>query len=94
MPGAAHNEPRRSVPPCRVPHPAFPRPAEALGPVVPPRTAAGRPSRGAWMTSKPLAALWLVLISTVDPVELAVGAGASALTAFVARGARRAVTGR
>ncbi|KOU03602.1 hypothetical protein ADL07_19105 [Streptomyces sp. NRRL F-4707] len=42
----------------------------------------------------PLAALWLVLISTVDPLELAVGAGASALTAFVARGARRAVSGR
>ncbi|MEU7211098.1 hypothetical protein AB0B06_22130 [Streptomyces sp. NPDC044989] len=42
----------------------------------------------------PLTALWLVLVSTVDPLELAVGAGASALTAVVARGARRAVTGR
>ncbi|MCX5041025.1 hypothetical protein ACFWQ6_26725 [Streptomyces coelicoflavus] len=42
----------------------------------------------------PLAALWLVLVSTVDPLELAVGAGASAVTAFVARGARRAVSGR
>lgn len=42
----------------------------------------------------PLAALWLVLVSTLDPLELAVGAGASAVAAFVARGARRAVTGR
>ncbi|MET8669233.1 hypothetical protein ABZV87_33435 [Streptomyces tendae] len=42
----------------------------------------------------PLAALWLVLVSTVDPLEVAVGAGASAVVAFVARGARRAVTGR
>lgn len=36
----------------------------------------------------PLAALWLVLVSTVDPLELAVGAGASAVTAFAARGGR------
>ncbi|WP_419184462.1 hypothetical protein [Streptomyces coelicoflavus] len=42
----------------------------------------------------PLAALWLVLVSTVDPLELGVGAGASAVTAFVARGARRAVSER
>ncbi|BET45800.1 hypothetical protein ACH4GE_29505 [Streptomyces tendae] len=42
----------------------------------------------------PLAALWLVLVSTVDPLEVAVGAGASAVVALVARGARRAVTGR
>ncbi|MEU5626526.1 hypothetical protein ABZ784_32225 [Streptomyces tendae] len=42
----------------------------------------------------PLAALWLVLVSTVDPLEAAVGAGASAVVALVARGARRAVTGR
>ncbi|GAA2572820.1 MULTISPECIES: hypothetical protein [Streptomyces] len=42
----------------------------------------------------PLAALWLVLISTVDPLELAVGAAASAVAALAARGARRAVTGR
>ncbi|PPS83621.1 hypothetical protein [Streptomyces sp. MH60] len=42
----------------------------------------------------PLAALWLVLVSTVDPLELAVGVGASAVAALVARGARRAVTGR
>ncbi|MGW5567755.1 hypothetical protein ACWEWD_30705 [Streptomyces tendae] len=42
----------------------------------------------------PLAVLWLVLVSTVDPLEVAVGAGASAVVALVARGARRAVTGR
>ncbi|MGX1509478.1 hypothetical protein [Streptomyces collinus] len=42
----------------------------------------------------PLAALWLVLVSIVDPLEAAVGAGASAVVALVARGARRAVTGR
>ncbi|MEV0019617.1 hypothetical protein AB0E13_34055 [Streptomyces tendae] len=42
----------------------------------------------------PLAALWLVLVSTVDPLEAAVGTGASAVVALVARGARRAVTGR
>lgn len=42
----------------------------------------------------PLAVLWLVLVSTVDPLEGAVGAGASAVVALVARGARRAVTGR
>jgi hypothetical protein len=40
-----------------------------------------------------LAALWLVLISTVDTLELAVGAGAAAVAALVARAARRAVTG-
>ncbi|MDT0612571.1 hypothetical protein [Streptomyces lancefieldiae] len=42
----------------------------------------------------PTAALWLVLVSTVDTLELAVGAGASAVAALVARGARRAVSGR
>lgn len=41
-----------------------------------------------------LAVLWLVLISTVDPLELAVGAGAAGLGALAARAARRAVTGR
>ncbi|MEU4980165.1 hypothetical protein [Streptomyces sp. NPDC021969] len=41
----------------------------------------------------PLTALWLVLVSTVGPLELAVGAGASAVTALVARAARRAVAG-
>lgn len=42
----------------------------------------------------PLTALWLVLVSTVDLLEATVGAGASAVVALVARGARRAVTGR
>ncbi|MFJ3037056.1 hypothetical protein [Streptomyces tendae] len=42
----------------------------------------------------PLAALWLVLVSIVDPLEVVVDAGASAVVALVARGARRAVTGR
>ncbi|MFD5652686.1 hypothetical protein [Streptomyces sp. NPDC127039] len=41
----------------------------------------------------PLTALRLVLVSTVDPLELAVAAGASAVTALAARAARRAVTG-
>ena len=40
-----------------------------------------------------LAVLWLVLISTVDTLELAVGAGAAAVSALAARAARRAVTG-
>ncbi|MEU6258452.1 hypothetical protein [Streptomyces sp. NPDC047043] len=40
-----------------------------------------------------LAVLWLVLISTVDTLELAVGAGAAAVGALAARAARRAVTG-
>ncbi|MGC0327930.1 multisubunit Na+/H+ antiporter MnhE subunit [Streptomyces sp. SAI-170] len=39
-----------------------------------------------------LAALWLVLIGAVDPLELAVGAGASAVGALAAGAARRAVT--
>ena len=41
-----------------------------------------------------LAVLWLVLISTVDALELAVGAGAAAVGALAARAARRAVTDR
>lgn len=41
-----------------------------------------------------LAGLWLVFISTVDPLELAVGAGAAAVGALAARAARRAVTDR
>ncbi|WP_037683001.1 hypothetical protein [Streptomyces cellulosae] len=46
----------------------------------------------AWWAA--LAVLWLVFISTVDPLELAVGAGAAAVGALAARAARRAVTGR
>ncbi|MEV0634866.1 hypothetical protein AB0I77_07835 [Streptomyces sp. NPDC050619] len=42
----------------------------------------------------PLAVLWLVFISGVDTLELAVGAGAAGLAALAARAARRAVTGR
>jgi hypothetical protein len=38
--------------------------------------------------------LWLVFISVVDPLELAVGAGAAGAGALAARAARRAVTGR
>ena len=45
-----------------------------------------------WWTA--LAGLWLVFISTVDPLELAVGAGAAAVGALAARAARRAVTDR
>ncbi|KUN74763.1 hypothetical protein AQJ46_04345 [Streptomyces canus] len=41
-----------------------------------------------------LAVLWLVFVSTVDSLELAVGAGAACLGALAARAARRAVTGR
>lgn len=46
----------------------------------------------AWWTA--LALLWLVLVSAVDALELAVGAGSAAVGALAARGARRAVTGR
>ncbi|MCF3129708.1 hypothetical protein [Streptomyces olivochromogenes] len=46
----------------------------------------------AWWTG--LALLWLVLISTVDPLECAVGAGVAAVGALAARAARRAVTWR
>ncbi|PAZ10200.1 hypothetical protein CLM62_42925 [Streptomyces sp. SA15] len=41
-----------------------------------------------------LAVLWLVLISAVDALELAVGAGVAAVGALAARAARRAVAGR
>ena len=41
-----------------------------------------------------LAALWLVLISTVDTLELAVGAAVAGLGALAARAARRAVSAR
>jgi hypothetical protein len=44
-----------------------------------------------WAT---LAALWLVFVSTVDPLELAAGAGAALLGALAARAARRAVARR
>jgi hypothetical protein len=46
----------------------------------------------AWWAA--LGALWLVLISAVDPLELAVGAGAAGVAALAAAAARRAVTGR
>ncbi|MCX5052278.1 MULTISPECIES: hypothetical protein [unclassified Streptomyces] len=45
----------------------------------------------AWWAA--LAVLWLFLISTVDTLELAVGAGAACVGAVAARAARRAVTG-
>lgn len=41
-----------------------------------------------------LAVLWLVFISTVDPLELLVGGAAAGVGAAAARGARRAVRGR
>ncbi|ALV31733.1 hypothetical protein [Streptomyces sp. CdTB01] len=40
-----------------------------------------------------LVLLWLVLISTVDTLELAVGAGCAGAGALAAYAARRAVTG-
>ena len=43
----------------------------------------------AWWAA--LAVLWLVLISTVDTLELAVGAAVTGLGALAARAARRAV---
>jgi len=45
---------------------------------------------GWWLA---LGLLWLVLISTVDTLELVVGAGSAFVGAFAARGARRAVSG-
>ncbi|WP_405914643.1 hypothetical protein [Streptomyces sp. NBC_00728] len=39
-----------------------------------------------------LTALWLVLISTVDPLELFVGLGCALLGAIAATAARRAVS--
>ncbi|WP_037671296.1 hypothetical protein [Streptomyces griseus] len=41
-----------------------------------------------------LALLWLVFISAVDTLELAVGAAAAAVGALAAHAARRAVTDR
>ncbi|MFG3718058.1 hypothetical protein ACGF8D_09690 [Streptomyces massasporeus] len=41
-----------------------------------------------------LTAPWLVFVSTVDPLELAVGADAALLAALAARAARRAVARR
>ncbi|MFF7654716.1 hypothetical protein ACFZCY_33620 [Streptomyces sp. NPDC007983] len=41
-----------------------------------------------------LTGVWLVLISTVDSLEVMVGAAAALPTALVARAARRVVTGR
>ncbi|WP_367319124.1 hypothetical protein [Streptomyces sp. HUAS ZL42] len=41
-----------------------------------------------------LCLLWLVLVSTVDTLELAVGAGVAGVGALAARAARRAVTDR
>ncbi|MFF1448358.1 hypothetical protein ACFVYF_09415 [Streptomyces sp. NPDC058274] len=41
-----------------------------------------------------LGALWLVFISTVDTLELVVGASVALLGAVAAWGARRAVSGR
>ncbi|MBT2416799.1 hypothetical protein J7F01_09790 [Streptomyces sp. ISL-22] len=46
----------------------------------------------AWWAA--LAVLWLVLISAVDTLELAVGAGVACVAALAAVAARRAVTGR
>lgn len=46
----------------------------------------------AWWTA--LAVLWLVLVSAVDTLELAVGAGVAGVAALAAVAARRAVTGR
>ncbi|MBO4253724.1 hypothetical protein [Streptomyces griseorubiginosus] len=57
-----------------------------------PRTAllAAAELMGWWVA---LALLWLVLISTVDTLELAVGAASALVGALAARAARRAVTG-
>jgi hypothetical protein len=46
----------------------------------------------AWWAA--LTVLWLVLISTVDTLGLAVGAGAAGAAAVAARAPRRAVSGR
>ncbi|WP_409467691.1 hypothetical protein [Streptomyces sp. HC307] len=45
----------------------------------------------AWWVA--LTGLWLVLVSAVDTLELAVGAGSAGVSALAARAARRAVTG-
>jgi hypothetical protein len=41
-----------------------------------------------------LTAVWLVLISTVDPLEIMVGTGAALPAALIVRAARRAVADR
>lgn len=46
----------------------------------------------AWWAA--LALLWLVLVSTVDTLELAVGGGVAGVAALAAVAARRAVAGR
>lgn len=46
----------------------------------------------AWWTA--LTVYWLVLVSTVDALELAVGAALAGLGALAARAARRAVAAR
>ncbi len=46
----------------------------------------------AWWAA--LAVLWLILISVVDTLELAVGVGVAAVAALAAVAARRAVAGR
>ncbi|MFD7708787.1 hypothetical protein ACFV6E_40370 [Streptomyces sp. NPDC059785] len=52
---------------------------------------AGLEILGWWIA---LGALWLVLITTVDTLELVTGASAALLGAVAARAARRAVGGR
>ncbi|MBZ6474263.1 hypothetical protein [Streptomyces griseocarneus] len=51
------------------------------------RAAAVAEDLGWWAA---LTAVWTVLISSVDPLETAVGAAAALLAACAARGARRA----
>ncbi|MEX2980528.1 hypothetical protein [Streptomyces sp. C36] len=51
------------------------------------RAAAAAEVLGWWAA---LTAVWTVLISSVDPLETAVGAAAALLAACAARGARRA----
>ncbi|WP_328420221.1 hypothetical protein [Streptomyces sp. NBC_00443] len=46
----------------------------------------------AWWAA--LTVLWLTLVTTVDTLELAVGAGVAGVAALAAVAARRAVTGR
>ncbi|MFF6983041.1 hypothetical protein ACFZAV_36415 [Streptomyces sp. NPDC008343] len=46
----------------------------------------------AWWAA--LAVLWLILVTTVDSLELAVGAGVAGAAALAAVAARRAVAGR
>ncbi|WP_328877517.1 hypothetical protein [Streptomyces sp. NBC_00299] len=46
----------------------------------------------AWWAA--LAVLWLILVTTVDTRELAVGAGVAGVAALAAVAARRAVAGR